>query len=411
MTVTLVIGGAFGDCGKGKIIDYLGEKAELVARFAGGNNAGHTVIIKDKKYKFHLLPSGILRKNVLNIIGNGTVINPKILVSEIENLEKEGYEITDKNLVISGSAHIITPENIEEDKKENKVGTTGRGVGPCYADKIKRTGMRVYDLIRIDSKEALKLRPFVKDAHLIINKAINQNKNILIEGAQGTLLDIDHGAYPYVTSSNPTAGGACTGLGISPKSIDEIIGILKAYYTRVGNGPFVTELGTYDMAKQESLSAELSDEDMINAKQGDEYFLGKVLRKRGKEYGTTTGRPRRCGWFDAVAARYACMINGFDSIVLTKLDVLDGFGKIKICTAYNYNGKILDNFPTDTSILEKCTPIYEELNGWSQDTAKIRKYEDLPENARKYIERIEELAETKISIISVGPERSQTIKN
>ncbi|MFH2027803.1 MAG: adenylosuccinate synthetase, partial [Nanoarchaeota archaeon] len=324
----VIIGGQWGDEGKGKIVDFLAEKADVVARATGGNNAGHTVVVNDKVFKFHLLPSGIIHKNKLSICGNGMVIYPPQIIKEIEGLESKGFTITDKNLNISSSAHVITEEQVASDLKTGgKVGTTGRGIGPCYMAKIERTGLRMSDFVKQDSKEAKKLKPFVKDTYVVLNESIENNKNILIEGAQGTMLDIDHGTYPFVTSSNPTAGGACTGLGIGPTKINEVMAITKAYVTRVGRGPFPTEQGTDEQTANEAKDDNLTDEDIAKANQGDEYSVGKVLRKRGAEYGTTTGRARRTGWFDGVIAKYSTRINGLTSIIITKLDCFSDLKK------------------------------------------------------------------------------------
>jgi len=408
MTVIAIIGGQFGDEAKGAIVDYLAEKADVVARFAGGNNAGHTVCIKDQVFKFHLIPSGIVHKK-LNIVGNGTVIDPKVLVKEIEDLEKRGFKITDKNLVISSSAHVITEKQIEEDKTDKKIGTTGRGIGPCYRDKISRTGKRISDFIKEENKEAKRIKPLVKDTYLIINEAIENKKNVLTEGAQGTLLDIDHGTYPFVTSSNPTAGGACTGLGIGPTKIDEVIGVFKAYITRVGRGPLPTEQGTDKQTMNELKDQKLSSDDILKANGNNPYYIGKVLRKQGGEYGTTTGRARRTGFFDAVAAKYAIKINGLSSIVITKLDVLTNLKKIKICTHYEINGKKTDNFPLNLEDLEKAKPVYIEMDGWDNDLTNVTNYEKLPDNAKAYLKKLEEILKTKICIVKVGPKRNQTI--
>lgn len=418
----VIVGGQFGDEGKGKIVDFLTEKADLIARYNGGNNAGHTVVVKDDVFKFHLIPSGTIHKGKLNVVGNGTVIDPKVIVGEIENLEEKGYSISDKNLIISQNAHVIREKHIEEDKTTGgKIGTTSRGIGPCYKDKIARTGLRMIDYVKEDNKYAKKIKPLVKDASLIVNQFLENEKNILLEGAQGTLLDIDHGTYPYVTSSNVIAGGACTGLGIGPKKIDNVIAIMKAYVTRVGGGPLPTELGTEQQTKNEDgineLKETLGDEGLkhlkrkiiIKANDGDEYNQGRLLRFNGMEYGTTTGRPRRCGWFDALIGRYAVRINGLDAVIITKLDVLDEFKKIKICTAYEYKGKKLTEFTNNVEILKQCKPIYEELDGWCEDITKVKDFKELPKNAQKYIERTEELIKVPVCIVSVGPERSQTI--
>jgi len=420
--VIVIVGGQWGDEGKGKIVDFLTEKADVTARYNGGNNAGHTVIVGNEKYKFHLIPSGIVHQGKLNIIGNGTVIDPAVLVEEIENLEKRGFNVSDKNLVISANAHIILPEYVQEDKRTGgKVGTTGRGIGPAYTYKAARVGVRMCDYITKEAKEAKKLKPLVKNTWIMINDAINNGKNILLEGAQGSLLDIDHGTYPYVTSSNSVAGGACTGLGIGPTKISNVIGVYKAYITRVGGGLFPTELGTEEKTNNEEsldkLRKELGEEGfkhlykkiILKANEDDEYSQGRLLRVQGVEYGTTTGRARRTGWFDAVAARYAIAINGLSSVAITKLDVLTSLKKIKICTAYSYQGKTLTDFPTNINILKNCRPVYEEMPGWSEDLSKIGGYDDLPENAKSYLERIEKLIGVPVSILSVGPKRNQTM--
>ena len=423
MPKTIVIVGAqFGDEGKGKIVDFLTEKADLVARYNGGNNAGHTVVVKNEVFKFHLIPSGIIHKNKLNMMGNGMVIDPKVIVSEIENLEKRGYNISEKNLIISQNAHVIRDKHIEEDELTGgKIGTTAMGIGPCYTDKAARKGLRIIDYIKEDNKYAKKLRPLVKDTSLIINQYLEDEKNILFEGAQGTLLDIDHGTYPYVTSSNVVAGGACSGLGIGPTKIDGVIAVAKAYITRVGSGPLVTELGTEEEANKEDsigkLKKQLGDDGLsflkrkiINkANEDDEYSQGRLLRLNGMEYGTTTGRPRRTGWFDALIARYAARINGLNAVVMTKLDVLSDFKKIKICTDYEYKGKKLNDFTNNVEILKECRPVYETLDGWCKDISKVKDFKELPENAREYIERIEKLVNVPVCIVSVGPAREQTI--
>ncbi|MBL7054529.1 adenylosuccinate synthetase [Candidatus Woesearchaeota archaeon] len=418
----VIVGGQFGDEGKGKIVDFLTEKADLVARFNGGNNAGHTVVIKDDVFKFHLIPSGIIHKDKLNIMGNGMVIDPKDIVGEIEGLEEKGYNISDKNLAISGNAHVILEKHIEEDKATGgKIGTTSRGIGPCYKDKIARTGLRMIDYVKEDNKYARKLKPLVKDTSLMINRYLDDKKNILLEGAQGTLLDIDHGTYPFVTSSNVIAGGACTGLGIGPTKINKVIAIMKAYITRVGSGVLITELGKEEQTKNEDsideLKKTLGEEGLSYLKrkihnksnEGDEYNQGRLLRFNGMEYGTTTGRPRRCGWFDVLIAKYAARVNGLNAVVMTKLDVLDDFKKIKLCVAYEYKGTRLTEFTNNVKILEQCRPIYETMEGWCKDITKVKEFKELPKNAQKYIERIEELTKIPVCIISVGPERNQTI--
>ncbi|MCH8329169.1 MAG: adenylosuccinate synthetase [Nanoarchaeota archaeon] len=373
----------FGDEGKGKIIDFLAESADVVARFNGGNNAGHTIQVNDKTTILHLIPSGILHKGTINIIGNGLVVDPRVLMQEIENLRSKGVKVTPDNLIVSENAHVILEKHIGEDKEKNKhLGTTARGIGPAYTDKAARAGLRVVDYINKNNEFSKKLNPFVKNTTLLINNLIDKNKKILFEGAQGTLLDIDHGTYPYVTSSNVIAGGVCTGLGIGPKKIDKVIGIAKAYTTRVGNGPLPTELND---------------------------SVGKQIQKTGKEFGATTGRPRRCGWFDALMCKYSIMVNGLDAIVLTKLDVLSGFEEIKICVGYKYKNKIIKNFTTNIEILENCEPIYEELSGWKEKLDNVKSFKELPENAKKYVKRIEELLQVPVCIVSIGPERSQTI--
>ncbi|MCK5282441.1 MAG: adenylosuccinate synthetase [Nanoarchaeota archaeon] len=422
----IIVGGQWGDEGKGKIVDYLTEKADLIVRYAGGNNAGHTVVVGDQTYKFHLIPSGIIHKDKLNIIGNGTVIDPDVLVKEIEDLEKMGYNIDDTKLMLSSSAHTILQKHKDEDNPETnanskKIGTTGRGIGPCYKDKIVRTGLRIGEYTHSGTRAAKKLNPLVRDTYIIINDALKKQKKVLFEGAQATLLDIDHGTYPFVTSSNPTAGGALTGSGVGPTNIDSVIGIFKAYITRVGGGPFATELGTEQETKNEEsildLKKELSEEAMSRLKrknikranEGNEYSQGRLLRIQGYEYGTTTGRPRRTGWFDVVAARYAVAINGLSSMVMTKLDVLQNLKEINVCVAYEIDGKKVVNFPLDIKKLAKARPIYETLPGWDEAISKVKSFNDLPKNARRYVERLEELCESPISIVSVGPKRSQTM--
>lgn len=378
-----IIGMQFGDEGKGKFIDYLSAKADVIARFNGGNNAGHTIIANGKKTVLHLIPSGILHKGKVNIIGNGLVIDPKVFMEEIENLKNNGINVGPENLVLSSNAHVITEKHIETDKKNSsKIGTTARGIGPAYTDKAARSGIRIADYIAKNDQYSSQLKPFAKNTQVIINGLIAKKKKILFEGAQGTLLDIDHGTYPFVTSSSAITGGVCTGLGIGPKSIGKSLGVAKAYVTRVGNGPFPTEL---------------KDD------------IGKGIQEKGHEYGATTGRQRRVGWFDALMGRYAVMVNGLDSFILTKLDVLSGLKQVKICTAYKVDGKNIDDFTTDIGILERAVPVYEELPGWDDDLSGIRDYEKLPKNAKKYVERIESLIGIKACIVSVGPDREQTM--
>lgn len=424
MSTLVVVGSQWGDEGKGKITDLLSEEADIIVRYQGGCNAGHTVVKGDEQYIFHLVPSGILHEGVKCLIGNGVVVDPQSLLQEIESLKKKNIEI-DGNLLIDFKAHVVLPyhktlDEIKEIKRgKDKIGTTKRGIGPAYADKIARTGIRMIDLIdekslttklennlnekdtifeklyglkisNQEKKDILKkyreygqlLKKYVTDVSLYLNQAINENKKILFEGAQGTLLDVDHGTFPYVTSSNPIAGGACIGTGIGPTKIDRVMGITKAYTTRVGRGPFPTEM------------------------QGE---LEEYTRQKGGEFGATTGRSRRCGWFDAVLVNYAVRINGMDSMVITKIDVLSDFDKIKICTSYKYNKEIIKEFPVDLETLQKCIPVYEEMEGWKGNISQITKYEDFPQQLKAYISRIEELVRTKVFIVSVGPKRSQTI--
>jgi len=408
MSCKIVVGAQWGDEGKGKIIDILSRDADIIVRYQGGNNAGHTVVIGDKEFILHLIPSGILRKGKLCIIGNGVVIDPEALLSEIEMLEKKGIEI-DGNLMISESAHVILPYHKVIDKRRGaKIGTTGRGIGPCYIDKMARCGIRMTDLVNpeglkkkiyanLEGSEEFnaeqiyneyleygkKIKKYLVNVSQVLNKAIAKKKDILFEGAQGALLDIDHGTYPYVTSSSATAGGACTGTGVGPTKMDKVIGVVKAYTTRVGEGPFPTEFGKDLMEK---------------------------IRTKGKEFGATTGRPRRCGWFDAVIVRHSVAVNGLDEIVITKLDVLDETDKIKICTGYKYKGKLYKDFPADIEMLENCEPVYESCNGWMKDTTRATKYKDLPGNAKKYLVKLAKLLNVKISMVSVGSKREQAFK-
>ena len=393
-----VIGMEWGDEGKGKIIDFLAENADVVARFNGGNNAGHTIEAEGKKIVLHLIPSGVMHKGKLNVVGNGLVIDPKVLLQEIGFLGRNGIRITPENLVISENAHVILPSHIEEDKKVGgKIGTTARGIGPAYTDKAARIGLKVYEFIddaifrkRFGEEEfyqeyrkyADEIKQYSGDTTTIINNAADSSKKILFEGAQGTLLDIDHGTYPFVTSSSAIAGGVCTGLGISPKKVQSVLGVCKAYKTRVGLGPFPTEVTG---------------------------AVGEKIQKTGKEFGATTGRERRVGWFDALIGKYSVMVNGIDSIALTKLDVFTTISKLKICVAYKYKGNVLKNFTTNMKILQNCQPVYEELDGWWDDLTKIKSYDQLPNNAKKYLRKIEDLLKAPISIVSVGPKRDQTI--
>lgn len=422
MANTVLIGAQWGDEGKGKIIDVLAENIDIVVRFQGGNNAGHTVKIGNEKYVLHLIPSGILRDGQRCVIGNGLVVNPLALLDEIAEVEATGKSVADR-LFVSDRAHVVFPYHgaIDAAREDcladgDKIGTTRRGIGPCYSDKITRIGLRMGDLVDkefpsliksrleeanrilnelggepVDEQKlvaeyveaAEKLKPYVIDSVTMLNEAVAAGESILFEGAQGTMLDIDYGSYPFVTSSNTTAGGACTGSGIAPSRIDRVIGVIKTYTTRVGEGPFPTEL---------------FDED------------GAQMAKVGHEFGATTGRPRRCGWFDAVVGRYAAALNGVDYWAMTKLDVLDGFETLKICTAYECDGKIYKNMPASTRVLENCKPIYEEMPGWMESTSEITRYEDLPQKARDYVERLCELTGVKLGILSVGPKRESTLR-
>ncbi|MEY2480092.1 MAG: adenylosuccinate synthase [Verrucomicrobiota bacterium] len=420
MANTILVGAQWGDEGKGKIIDVLTGTADIVVRSQGGNNAGHTVIHRDCKYILHLIPSGILRRGKVCVIGNGVVIDPIALVGEIEGLRKLGVKI-DKNLLISDCAHLVMPyhrlldEQRELRKGRAKIGTTKRGIGPAYGDKAARTGLRISDLMqpRLFSKKlqakirennsilkalgakpinyetvnekylaaAKKLRPFVANTVVYLHEALQHGREILFEGAQGTFLDIDHGTYPYVTSSNTTAGGACTGTGVPPHRMDLVMGVMKAYTTRVGEGALPTE----------------------------DVDLARMLHALGREFGATTGRARRCGWFDAVATRYATMINGIDELAITNLDGLDDVDPIRICVAYRLNGKRLHVPPCDAAQLENCEPIYEKMRGWKTSTRSTRKFAQLPTAAKNYLKRIAQLTGAKLKIVSVGPTRDETI--
>jgi adenylosuccinate synthase len=421
MPAIVLLGAQWGDEGKGKATDILGDRVKYVVRYQGGNNAGHTVVIGDQKYALHLLPSGILTPTCIPVIGNGVVIDPAVLLEEIRGLNERGVDTS--NLKISTNAHLITPYHRTIDKVSErflgkaKIGTTGRGIGPAYADKINRIGIRVQDLfdtsilrqkiegalkdknqvlvkvfnrkgLEIDEilKEYLQyaeiLKPYVTDTSLLLNQALERGENILLEGSQGTLLDVDHGTYPFVTSSNPTAGGASTGSGIGPTKISRVIGIVKAYTTRVGSGPFPTEL---------------FDED------------GEKLRSIGGEVGVTTGRARRCGWYDAPIARYAVRINGLTDFFLTKLDVLTGWEKIPVCVAYEIDGRRVEELPASQSDFHHAKPIYEYLPGWSEDISKARKLSDLPVNAQGYIKFLEKISGAPMSAVGVGPGRDETI--
>ena len=421
MANVIVIGAQWGDEGKGKITDLLSRSADVVVRYQGGVNAGHTIVVKGQTFKLHLIPSGILYPETECIIGCGTVIDPKVLIEELDQLES--FNISTRNLLISETAHVTMPYHrlldtaAEERRGSYKIGTTGRGIGPTYADKSERTGIRILDLMDekslreqlewtinyknvileklynvppLDPKEVIeqylgyaeRLRPHVVDTALKIYDAIKRRRNILFEGAQGTLLDLDHGTYPYVTSSNPVAGGACVGTGVGPTMIDRVIGVAKAYTTRVGEGPFPTET---------------------------DGKIGELLCDRGAEFGTTTGRKRRCGWFDAVIGRYAVRINGMDCLAITKLDVLDELEEIQVCVAYEIDGQRCDDFPSSSRRFAKMRPIYKTLPGWKQSTADCRSLEDLPRRALDYLKFLAELMEVPIAIVSLGASRDQTI--
>lgn len=443
-----VIGGQWGDEGKGKVVDLLAEKADVIARGTGGNNAGHTIVIGGKKTIFHLIPSGIFHKGKKCIIGNGLVIDPKVLCSEISKLQDKGLSVTKDTLMISDRAHIILPYHIKMDelreiaKGKDKIGTTNRGIGPCYEDKITRIGIRMDEFIdkelfpkklepilfqknsifkAIFDSPGLKIEPILEEYQkyadilkpLVCDISVEldkyKDKSILFEGAQGTMLDIDHGTFPFVTSSNPTIGGLVAGLGVSPKRVDEIMGIVKAYLTRVGGGPFPTELGTEDETSGESKDDPFNQEIIDKGNTDDSYSQGRLLRKKGMEYGSTTGRPRRTGWLDLVALRHSIRVNGLTTIAITKLDVLDDCKKIKVCVAYDCKGKRIENFPSRLDILKECKPIYQEFDGWNEDISKIKEYEKLPLKAKEYLETLEKMVGLKFSIISVGPDREQTI--
>ncbi|MGW4894293.1 adenylosuccinate synthase [Kitasatospora sp. NPDC004240] len=422
MPALVLVGAQWGDEGKGKATDLLGGSVDYVVRYQGGNNAGHTVVIGDQKYALHLLPSGILSPNVTPVIGNGVVIDPGVLLSELNGLNERGIDTS--KLLISGNAHLITPYHRTLDKVterflgKRRIGTTGRGIGPTYADKINRVGIRVQDLfdesilqqkieaalhdknqllVKLYNRRAIpaelvlqeylgyadKIKPFLADTTLVLDEALKANKVVLLEGGQGTLLDVDHGTYPFVTSSNPTAGGACTGAGIGPTKIDRVIGILKAYTTRVGSGPFPTELLDAD---------------------------GDALRRIGGERGVTTGRDRRCGWFDAVIARYATRVNGLTDFFLTKLDVLTGWEQIPVCVAYEIDGRRVEELPYNQSDFHHAKPVYETLPGWSEDLSKAKTFAELPKNAQAYVKALEEMSGAPISAIGVGPGRDETIQ-
>ena len=418
---TVVVGLQWGDEGKGKLIDILAEKSDCIVRYQGGNNAGHTVVVAGKSHIFHLIPSGILHKGKVCFIGNGVVIDPEALLKEIEDLDKEKIDYKER-LKISSQAHLIFPyhrilDGLRETRRHLRIGTTGRGIGPCYADKVARCGIRVCDLYNkklfarklkdnlLEKNDIFKrvfshkgftfkdiyeqylgyaraLKNLVSNVPVELGQAQEQGKSILFEGAQGSFLDIDFGTYPFVTSSSATAGGACIGSGVSPTKINKVIGVVKAYTTRVGEGPFVTEF---------------------------KKPLNDLIREKGREFGSTTGRPRRCGWFDAVMAGFSCLINGAAELAVMKLDVLDELETVKICVAYKYKGKTFKEFPYDLEVLEKARPVYEESPGWQRDISGARHYAELPKNARVYLERLQEILKVRISYVSVGSKREETI--
>ncbi|ERG65680.1 MULTISPECIES: adenylosuccinate synthase [Exiguobacterium] len=421
MSSVVVVGTQWGDEGKGKITDFLSKQAEVVARYQGGDNAGHTIVFNDTKYKLHLIPSGIFYSDKTCVIGNGMVVNPKSLVTELAYLHERG--VSTDNLRISNRAHVILPyhqlqDKLEEDAKgDAKVGTTLKGIGPCYMDKAARIGIRIADLLdkevfaeKLKTVLAIKNRMFVKmyevdaiefddifeeyyaygqqfakyvcDTSVVLNNALDEEQKVLFEGAQGVLLDIDHGTYPFVTSSNAASGGVSSGAGIGPSKIHHVVGVCKAYTSRVGDGPFPTQL---------------DDE------------IGHTIREVGKEYGTTTGRPRRVGWFDSVVVRHSRRVSGITDLCLNSIDVLTGLETLKICTAYEFEGKLLDEYPPNFRVLEQCKPVFEELPGWTEDITGIRKFEDLPVNAQNYVKRIEALTGIELLTFSVGPAREQTV--
>ncbi|MDU4961259.1 MAG: adenylosuccinate synthase [Sporomusaceae bacterium] len=421
MSSVVVMGTQWGDEGKGKIVDYLAEKADVVVRYQGGSNAGHTVVVNGQEFKLRLLPSGILYNDKMCIVGNGVVVDPQVMLEEVHGMKARG--ITAEGLKISNRAHVVMPyhrlldEAEEQYRGEHKIGTTKRGIGPCYMDQNARTGIRIIDLmdeaefseklrINLAAKNHLlkavygldgfdydsvrqeylayaeELRPYVADTMCVLNEALDNGAKVLFEGAQATMLDLDHGTYPYVTSSHPIAGGVCVGAGIGPTRINTVVGVVKAYTTRVGEGPFPTEL---------------LDEN------------GDYIRNQGHEFGTVTGRPRRCGWLDATVVRYAGLLSGINYMAITRLDILDNMKTLKICTGYKYQGKLLKEFPASLKVLAQVEPVYQEFEGWQQPISGIKRYEDLPVNARRYVEGLSEAAGIKIGLVSVGPGRDQTI--
>ena len=421
MSTVAILGTQWGDEGKGKIVDYLAQQAQVVVRSQGGSNAGHTVAVDGVEYKLRLMPSGILFKGTLNVVGNGVVFNPKVFLDEIQGMVDKGIDVS--GIRISNRAHVVLPYHnvidglMEEAKGDAKIGTTKNGIGPCYVDKMDRIGIRVCDFIDKDEfarklkiNLALKndmivklyggepldydtlleeyngyadrLRPYVCDTISLLHDEIKAGKRVLFEGAQATMLDIDYGTYPYVTASHPVSGGVCVGAGVAPRDVHKVVGVVKAYSTRVGEGPFPTE--------------------QLNE-------IGDKIRDCGHEYGTVTGRPRRTGWLDAVIVKYACMLSGLDYMAITRLDILDTFEKIDMCVGYKYKGELLNEVPASLKVLAEVEPVYETFDGWMTDISGIRKYEELPENARKYLERLAEVCGTKLGIVSVGPNRDQTI--
>lgn len=423
MSSVIVLGAQWGDEGKGKIVDYLAQQADAVVRYSGGSNAGHTVVVDNVSYKLRLLPSGVLFKDKVNVLGNGVVINPGVVLQEIQGMKEKGIDCS--NLVISDRAHVVLPYHQRLDELQeaalgqNKIGTTKGGIGPCYMDKVARTGIRICDLMEADTFAAKlkvnleaknqiitkiygaepfeyeavleeylayaeQLRPYVADTGVVMDELFAEDKKVLFEGAQATFLDIDHGTYPFVTSSNPTAGNACTGSGIGPKFIDHVVGVVKAYTTRVGEGPFITELHDTDGP-------------------------GTQIRETGREYGTVTGRPRRCGWLDAFMLRYSARVNSLDYLAITRLDILDQMPVIKMCVGYKIGDELLKRIPASLNVLAKVEPVYEEFEGWMTDISGVREYDKLPANAKKYLERLSEVAGVELGIVSVGPSREQTI--
>ena len=421
MSSIVIMGSQWGDEGKGKMTDWLAQKADMIVRYQGGNNAGHTIAFNGKTYKLQLIPSGIFEPQKINVIGNGVVVNPKALLGELQMLKDAG--VTPLNLKISSRAHLILPYHIqldiaqEKQRGDQKVGTTHNGIGPAYMDKAARIGIRMCDLLEKDTfaaklkenlaqKNALfekiydeepfdfdslfneyyeygqQLKDYVTDTSVLVNEAISAGKNVLFEGAQGIMLDLDHGTYPYVTSSNPVVGGALAGAGVGPQSLTKMVGVCKAYSTRVGEGPFPTELTNE---------------------------TGDWIREKAHEYGTVTGRPRRIGWFDAVAMRHAKRVSGMNCLSLNLLDIFTGLKKVKICTAYMLDGKQIDYYPASLKELERCEPVYEKFDGWTEDISMVTEYDQLPANAKKYLKRIEELTGLQLMTISVGPSREQTI--